>query len=170
MSFIGIRVRLHMLIDVGSRWIIFWITGHADRIGALVDSDVVESHRGWKYGLDTGKIDGRETGGHAEIHDQTHRLLRDHPLANIAIWPDGSVIELPAGNTGHGPRDVSSGTGIVIEAVLSVVFAVVPVVVEIGQTRHGFLIRASLVRVDHCDLVIVDLHEVCRGLEGYHKY
>lgn len=131
---VWVGVSLHVLIDVWSCLVAGRITRNAGLVWILINPDIVESHLCRQRGGDTSQVDGREPRGHTKVHDHGHGLLRNDPLADVAIRSYGSGIKLPHGLVRDRPYNIAFGPRRVIETELGVFFPVVPVVVEIGQT------------------------------------
>lgn len=143
-----------MLIDIVGRLVTRRVTGDTDRIGVLVDPDIVEPQvRG--HILADGVVLRREVVRHSQVHDQGHGLERDHALADVAVGSHCASVERPGLVRADEPGDVASGAGGVLEGEDLVFGSVVPAGVEVCQAGHGLLVDAAAVGVDLRDARVV---------------
>lgn len=161
MSFVGVGVSLLVISDVFSRLISGGITGQTGGARRLVDADVVEPHGSRERSVDTCQVNLRKACRHTEVHDHGQGLLRNYSLSNISVWTDCSSVELPGWDVRYSPRDLSIRTWIVVKVILRVVLSIVPVIVEIRETRHSLLKRASSVRIQGANGIVIYFHKFC---------
>lgn len=157
---VDVGVRLRVLVDEFSGWIIRRIASHQLAILVLVYADVINPHRGWESGGDAGKVDGGETVGHAKIEDEGHWLFGNDPLGNVSIWANCFCIQGPHRLVTDEPCDEAFAAGSVVKRILLVGIAIVPVIVQIGKARDSLLIWSSRIRVNRGDGVVVNFEEV----------
>ena len=155
--FVKIVVWFWMIRNVIGRRKSRRIACYALRIWILVYSHVVEAHRGRHGFPETRKIQLCEAAGHAEVHDHCHRLLRDGSLAGIAVWSNGPMIHLPRLFLTNVPSDFTFFAGLVLKRISLVGLALVPVVIQHGESGYGLLKRASTIGVHAGDCRVVDL-------------
>lgn len=136
-----------MVIDILGRVVSLGITGDADSIRVLVDADVIESHVR-RHVFRDGGIDAGKIARHAQVHDDGHWFDGDQTLSDVSVWPDPPPVQRPGLVAAHEPRHVAVCARRVLERVRLVVVAAVPVVVEVGHTRHGLLVYTTAVAVD----------------------
>lgn len=99
----------------------------------LVDADIVHTHRRRHQRAETGHVERGEVAAHAEVCNYCEWFFRDDTLADVAVGADGVTDDFPGFDVADVPDYVAVSARLVFEAVALVGFAVVPVVVEVGD-------------------------------------
>jgi len=146
-SFVGVIVRILVLQDVVNSLHPWRVTGDAGRSRILVNPDIVKSHGCRHQRAQTSEIQQGETVRHPKVHDQSHGLHGNDPLADITIWSDRSTVYLPSRLVPNEPIDLAICSRNVLECVLLVTFAVEPFVIQVANPRQGLLVRSTSVTV-----------------------
>lgn len=136
-----------MLRNVFGRLIARRVASDTDVVRILVNPNIIEPHDA-RHIVSDRVIDGREVVGHAQVHDDGHRLKRNHALTNITIRANSSSIQGPGFVGPDKPGDVSFSAGGIFKGIDLVLGAVVPLIVQISETGHGLLIGTSSITVD----------------------
>lgn len=162
---VGVRVRIWVGLDVRGGFVTFGVAGHAFLALLLIDADIIDAHDCRQHGRDLVEIDGCETVGHAKVGNDGHGLLWNGSSTNVAIGSSGRGLHGPGLFITHVPGDEAIIASLVFECILLVLLAIVPVGVQVRQTRDSLLVGSTLVGVHHSDRIIVDLHLFCWMLE-----
>lgn len=153
-SFVDVLVCLGVFCDILRCFIARWVTGKADVVWILVDPEVIETHVPRQKFLDV-VINWSETVCHTQVHDDRQRFHRNHPLADVAVGPEGSTVESPCLILTDIPGDIATGAGCVVEGVNLVLCSIIPVIIEVAEPRHRLLIGPATIGVNLCNLGIV---------------
>jgi hypothetical protein len=140
------------------------ITSDAFRIGILINSNIVDLHDCWKKRGDSGKVQGGKPVRHTKIDDGVHGFLGKDPLANISIRSDGVPSKSPGCLVTNKECRISISSRFILKGVSLIAISVIPLIVEIAQTRNGLLEGPSTIRVNLCDGIVINFHEFCEGL------
>lgn len=158
-------IRVRMLLNILRRPITCRITRNTNLVRILVNPNIVHPHRSRPRLLETRPVQHRERWRHTKIQNWVHGLHGDHSLADVAVGANSLGVDGPGLLTADEPGYVPLGSGRVFKGVDLVFFAVVPVVVEIGEAGGDLLEGATTIGVDCCDGWVVDGSEVCLALE-----
>lgn len=126
----------------------------------LVDSHVVEPHGRRHQRPEPSQVQLREAVTHTKVEDHRHWFFGDDSLTDIAIWSKSPRIEIPRLLRADKPRRVASRPRFVFESVDLVAVVIIPVVVEISDTRDGLLVNTTLVRIHGRQGIVVQLDEI----------
>ena len=161
-SQIRIRVGIYVIGNILGCLVSIRITRDTGRRRSiLVNANVIKAHRRWKGRFDAREIDIRKSVGHAKVHDDCHGLHWNDSLSDVAVGGYGSSIQSPRLDIGHRPCNPTCWSGSVIKIVRCIIFAVIPVIVEICQAGQGLLKRSSLISVEERNRIVVDFDEIC---------
>lgn len=158
---VGVLVGLWVVSDVFGCGVALRVTGYALATLRLVDANVIDAHDGRQHGRDLSKVDGCETVGHAEVGYNGKRLLRNDSSSNVASSTCSRGLHRPRLLITYVPGDESIAARLVLESVLLVLLTIIPIGIQVGQTRNSLLVRSALVRVHHRDRIVVNLHLFC---------
>lgn len=153
-----------MLLNILRRPITRRVTRNTNIVRILIYANIIHPHRSRPRLREPRPIQHRERGRHTKIQNRVHGLHGNHSLANVAIGANGFCVDGPGLFVADEPCYVPPGARCVFEGVDLVFFAVVPVVVEVGEAGGDLLEGAAAVGVDGCDGWVVDGGEVCNSI------
>lgn len=144
---VGILIRPFVLLDVLRRRIAFRIASDEFFALILVNADIIDAHSRGQLFRKTLQVEEGKTVRHTEVGNNSHRLFRDDSGTDIAVGTHGTRVHGPSFSLSNIPSNVALAAGFVVEGIRLVFFVIVPIVVQVSETRYSLLKGSSAVGI-----------------------